>query len=128
MSLSNSISTTLNTNKYFVTYLLLMSYINGREATPEEERLLRERQEDSFINYAVCMYQLQRKAKLSFKEARAYLCVNWEHPTTIAEEYGITKNEVHNLMRRSKKKVDATGLTDEEIFGEYRIGLLADPF
>ena len=71
------------------------------------------------VEYAVCMYRLQSRLGLSFKEARAFLSTYKESFGSIAADYGITVQAVHNLYRRAEKKFREGGCTQEELYGEF---------
>jgi DNA-binding CsgD family transcriptional regulator len=72
-----------------------------------------------YMRFAVCMLRLQEKAGLTYKESRAYLSPYYESSSVLAEDFGISVEAIYNLVRRAKNKVAMTGMTEEEIFGEY---------
>jgi hypothetical protein len=69
--------------------------------------------------YAVNMLQLQEKAGLTYKEARAFLIPYRENVLSMSEGIAVSVHAIYNLQRKAKRKIDATGLTLEEIFGDY---------
>ena len=86
--------------------------------------LLKERSE----NYAMNMYQLQSMAHLTFIEAKAFLELYYDYHVaqknhTVLMDYdpdGPRKERLNNSSRRrAKKKIEASGHTVEEIFGDY---------
>lgn len=103
-----------------------------RMGTEEEitsaKQIIRKRNE----TYAMNMVQLQEKADLTYREARAFLVPYRENNFAMAQALGITVNAVYNLQRKAREKIGASGFTLEEIYGEYvpeeRGPLLIDPF
>ena len=96
------------------------------------EAALKEMMDRSYSNraykHAMCMSLLQEKAGLSYEEARAVLYVNWETIFGLAAEFGISNEDVFNLRRRGIDKIDAIGVTVDELCGEYRLPLcMVDP-
>jgi DNA-directed RNA polymerase specialized sigma subunit len=69
--------------------------------------------------YAMNMQQLQETAGLTYKEARAFLIYYRETVADMAEVLGISKTAVYNLQRKAKNKIALSGLTLEEIYGDY---------
>jgi len=78
-------------------------------------------------NYAMNMYQLQKKASLTFKEAEAFLELYYDYwvarkNNTMFGDYdpdAPSDRSRYNLRRRAKKKIADSGYTIEEIFKEY---------
>jgi len=69
--------------------------------------------------YAMNMLQLQEKCGLTYKEARAFLIRYRESVSVMAMDLGLSSHSVYNLQRRAKRKVESSGHTLKEIFGEY---------
>jgi hypothetical protein len=70
------------------------------------------------VNYAMNMYQLQSMAKLTFKEADAFLGLYYDYWRS-ADFNVPSDNSIYSLRRRAKKKIATSGHTAEEIFDEY---------
>ena len=66
-----------------------------------------------------CMRILRKDVKLSSREAYAYMMDGWAYPKAVADDWGITLDELDKIYERAKKKIRATGKTDKEIFGKY---------
>jgi DNA-binding CsgD family transcriptional regulator len=73
--------------------------------------------EDNDERYKHCMYALQKKAGLTFREARAYLSRYRETSKSLADEWNTSVENVYNLIRKAHEKVDASGLTEKQLFG-----------
>ena len=69
--------------------------------------------------YAMNLYQLQSKAGLTFKEARAFLSQWYETVAAMAMDIGVGIHAIYNMRRRAKKKIADSGLAPDDIFGEY---------
>jgi len=69
--------------------------------------------------YAVNMLQLQEICGLTYREARAFLIEYRENNITMAQDLDIDIHAIYNLKRKAKKKIEASGLTLEEIFGDH---------
>ena len=69
--------------------------------------------------YVMNLYQLQSKADLTFKEARAFLLRWYGTPASMAINLSVDIHAIYNLQRKAKKKVEDTGLALDEIFGDY---------
>jgi hypothetical protein len=74
--------------------------------------------------YDYCIKVLQNEVGLTHKEARAYLSKRWEPPRGLAEHWHMSLDEVYDFIKASEEKVKATGKSESELFGEYRLGLV----
>jgi hypothetical protein len=87
--------------------------------------------EDSYHHgetYDHCMSALRKKAGLTYREARAYLMPNWERPEVLAEEWGITTEALYDIVHSAEMKIQRSGLTLDEIYGDNKIRLMfVDP-
>lgn len=90
-----------------------------KSASQEEIDRIHAGEELRDITYAMNMLALQEKAGLTYKEARAHLSPHWELTGGMAEDLGIDVHSVYNLQRRAKKKIEASGFTEEEIYGKW---------
>jgi len=94
-----------------------------RMGTPEEVTASQARMEREREIYAMNMLQLQEKAGLTYKEARAFLIPYRDYtPWALADVFGIDVHAVYNLQRNAKKKIAASGYTLEEIYENYDPG------
>jgi len=93
---------------------LILDANEKNEITSEVREFIKKENE----RYAMNMYQLQSKAGLTFKEAQAYL-MSWRGLADIIVRSLAEIHAIYNLQRRAKKKIADSGLTLEEIFGEY---------
>lgn len=90
------------------------------EALRQKEQEIEDEQGESRrITFAMNMIALQEKAGLTYKEARAYLTTYNESPRDMAADLSMDVHSVYNLMRKATKKIDDSGLTLEEIWGDY---------
>jgi len=79
--------------------------------------------------YIICVFLLQDKAGLTYREARAVLNDNCDTVPGLSQEFGISHEGVYNLVRRGMEKVNATGKTVSEICEGYEIRMrLIDPY
>ena len=103
-----------------------------RMGTEEEVTAFRQMIKKWNETYAMNMVQLQEKAGLTYREARAFLVPYRENNFAMAQDLGITVNAVYNLQRKAKEKIDGSGLSLKEIYGEYvpeeRGPIFIDPF
>ncbi|MDR0508767.1 MAG: hypothetical protein LBG63_02945 [Candidatus Methanoplasma sp.] len=76
--------------------------------------------EAEYINYAVCMLNLQEVAGLTYREARARMIIHvHELEETVAEEWGITVEDVYKLEAAAEDKIASLGMTQKDLFGKY---------
>jgi len=90
-----------------------------REGTEEEFESMRAIVGQWNETYAMNMLQLQETCGLTYREARAYLIPYRENTFSMATELGIGAHAIYNLKRKAKEKIEASGYTIEEIFGDY---------
>jgi len=94
-----------------------------RMGTPEEIAASKMMQMVERMWYAMNMLQLQEKAGLTYKEARAFLIPYRDiTPVHLADRLGVDVHAIYNLQRNAEKKIAASGYTLEEIYGEYAPG------
>jgi len=66
-----------------------------------------------------CTRILKSKAGLTRTEAEAYLSY-WVPPKERADMLGISMEELEEVLASARKKIEATGKTDEELFGKHK--------
>ena len=84
------------------------------EMTAMEAQILSEEEK-----HALNISQLRKKAGLTLREARAYLCDNWESQEGLAIEWLVCVYTIQELMEKAAKKIKDTSLTDKDIFGDH---------
>ena len=91
-------------------------FVNGRkEQISDVTAMFRKERE----TYAMNLYQLQSKAGLTFKEARAFLSQWYETVAAMAMDIGVGIHAIYNMQRRAKRKIADSKLSLEDIFGDY---------
>jgi len=89
-------------------------------ATDKEVAAYRTKEREDKEVYAMNMLQLQENVGLTYKEAKAFIDRRRGYCNgDIATWLDVSVHSVYNLQRKAKKKIAESGLSLEEIFGDY---------